>query len=352
MRPPLGRRSAFTLIELLVVIAIIAVLIGLLLPAVQKVREAAARMQCQNNLKQIALGVQNYHDANNQFPPTFYGGYANTPPAGGYKSTSMNWSFLAKILPYIEQDNLYKASRIADGDNGYPLPPANGTNQQEYEVPDGVPGTIKFAGENNTGQVIKTYLCPSDPGASQGNYRDTTPYMRGNGRPNGTLAGITNYFGCGGSMNPWQSPYTNPGTEGPSPDLPPGHGWNNDPWRNGDGIFFSSSFRKPRKMASILDGTTNTVMLGEDVAGRNVDIGYNWVHSVCEYRLMNCPLNYRQPDGKFWNRWFDLGFYSYHPTGANFAMVDGSVRFLSESTALGVIRGLGTIQGGEVVQLP
>ena len=122
MTTPFRRRSAFTLIELLVVIAIIAILIGLLLPAVQKVREAAARMQCSNNLKQIALGLQNYHDVTGQFPATMYGGYANTPPAGGYKSTSMNWSWLAKILPYIEQDNLYKAANIAAGENGYPLP--------------------------------------------------------------------------------------------------------------------------------------------------------------------------------------------------------------------------------------
>src|SRR6266851_8856619 len=117
----MNKRQAFTLIELLVVIAIIAVLIGLLVPAVQKVREAAARAQCQNNLKQIALGLHHYHDAYKKFPNTFYGGYGNTPPAGGYKSTSMCWSFLAKMLPYIEQDNLYKTARIADAENGWPL---------------------------------------------------------------------------------------------------------------------------------------------------------------------------------------------------------------------------------------
>jgi prepilin-type N-terminal cleavage/methylation domain-containing protein/prepilin-type processing-associated H-X9-DG protein len=352
MTTPFRRRSAFTLIELLVVIAIIAVLIGLLLPAVQKVREAAARMQCSNNLKQISLGLHNYHDVNNQFPTTMYGGYSNTPPAGGYKSTSMNWSWLAKILPYIEQDNLYKAANIAAGANGYPLPTPNGSNQQEYEIPDTVPGTIKFAGEANTGTVVKTFLCPSDGKNSQGTYRDTTIYMSGSGRPNGTQAGITNYFGCGGSMNPWQSPYTNPGTEGGSPDLPAGHGWNNDPWRNGDGLLFASSFRKPRRMASISDGTSNTVVVGEDVFGRIPDIGHNWVHSACQFRLTNCPINYRQTNGQNWNRWLDLGFYSNHTGGANFALADGSVRFVSDTAALGLVRGLGTIQGGEVLQLP
>src|SRR5262245_34479672 len=163
MRATRPRRTAFTLIELLVVIAIIAVLIGLLLPAVQKVREAAARMQCQNNLKQISLACHTYHDAFQVFPTMFYGGYANTPPAGGYHATSMNWSFLAKLLPYIEQNNLYQQAQIAAGGNGWPQPPFQaGVNQQEYQIPSGTPGTIQFAADLGlTQSVIKTYLCPS-----------------------------------------------------------------------------------------------------------------------------------------------------------------------------------------------
>ncbi len=125
------RRSAFTLIELLVVIAIIAVLIGLLLPAVQKVREAAARMSCTNNLKQLGLAVHAYHDANGSLPPGYSasGSYVN-----GSTDTSPGWAWGAYILPYIEQGNL--------------------KNQFNMNLPVQNSPAIQT--------VVKTYLCPSD----------------------------------------------------------------------------------------------------------------------------------------------------------------------------------------------
>jgi prepilin-type processing-associated H-X9-DG protein len=78
----------------------------------------------------------------------------------------------------------------------------------------------------------------------------------------------------------------------------------------------------------------------------------DWVHSVNQFRLANCPINYRRPNGQFWDNWYDMGFNSRHPGGAQFALADGSVRFISESIQLGMYRALSTIQAGEVVQLP
>src|SRR5262245_19762062 len=127
MRRPVELRRAFTLIELLVVIAVIAVLIGLLLPAVQKVREAAARAKCQNNLKQIGLALHNYENSYNRFPPN--GVY----PIGATASDS--YSALARLLPFIEQTSLYQLIDLNEA--------ANVQN-------------------NVTSQRIPTYLCPSE----------------------------------------------------------------------------------------------------------------------------------------------------------------------------------------------
>src|SRR5438874_11275751 len=160
-------RPGFTLIELLVVIAIIAVLIGLLLPAVQKVREAAARMSCSNNLKQIGLAIHSYHDTEGMIPINRYGDYSASSAFGGPYFTSSSWSFLAVLLPYLEQSNLYQAGQIANS-----IQTAKGID------PGGAAGTPTLAASAAIAGIVKAFLCPSDQAVSIGQFRESTRYMR------------------------------------------------------------------------------------------------------------------------------------------------------------------------------
>jgi prepilin-type N-terminal cleavage/methylation domain-containing protein/prepilin-type processing-associated H-X9-DG protein len=196
------RRKGFTLIELLVVIAIIAILIGLLLPAVQKVREAAARMQCSNNLKQLGLAAHNYHDASQRLP------FASTVPYAAVNNDSNlmmempfgpNWAVW--ILPYIEQDNLYKQANPAS----YPgVAIVNDPKGKFYLQPANY-ATVNTSWRVIRGATVKTYLCPSD-GNNQTPYNDPsgvgTPPETGWARGNyAATAGFDDYDHVNGGNN-------------------------------------------------------------------------------------------------------------------------------------------------------
>lgn len=321
------RQRAFTLIELLVVIAIIAILIGLLLPAVQKVREAAQRTKCQNNLKQLGLALHNFHDANNVLPPGLgavgdrqtmsasnpNSAYLPTLPSGLRYASWNTW-----ILPQVEQDALYKSMRQTSNTGGPPAPP------------------------------LPVFTCPSDA-------RLDLIYDAGN-RP------ITMYAGVSGTAN-------NSGT-----------------WPICNGVLYN---RSAVKFTDITDGTSSTLMIGEHPPSPNLDWGWwdtatypgiAWwdmdvVLGVTETRCgesgpcynteqsarnFTCPTTFTYSDvgppavtsgAPYMTRSNFCDYYKFwsnHNGGAYFTFADGSVRFIPY-TAAPVMPRIATRARGEVV---
>jgi len=287
----LSRRSAFTLIELLVVIAIIAILIGLLLPAVQKVREAAARAQCQNNLKQLGLAAHNYESAHNVLPPGWLGPIPNETRGS---TNGVQWvGVLAFLLPYIEQENIYRGLQIVWDLNQ--VGPAWYTNTTNWTLAH---------------SQIKILLCPSDDPKSailgvgvNGHFYNTASIFidyRADTYANSIAGGLgrTSYGGISGTAGAGQHPLSS----------------------RYEGVFTN---RSRNRIATIYDGSSNTLMFGESLGGL--------INSVRQYSASwffpGLPtvggINFNNPI-----EWYQ--YSSRHTSIVNFCFADGSVRPLRE----------------------
>jgi prepilin-type N-terminal cleavage/methylation domain-containing protein/prepilin-type processing-associated H-X9-DG protein len=329
-------RRGFTLIELLVVIAIIAILIGLLLPAVQKVREAAARMQCSNNLKQIALANHNYHDANGAFVP-------------GVGKNGCCWgTWMVPILPYVEQENLFKLYTNFGG--------------LDYS------GPRYGAGSNNTvsSTRLTTFTCPSDTPQSWGT-RTKHNYV--------VNAGNTTFFQVALPLR------CTPGTAGCTPFLGAPFNYYTDSDLNWDSTFpynappppagpdaNNGRMGRPVKIAEITDGTSNTILASEALQGRGNDLrGFTWWGGAAAFTAYMPPnsteqdvvtggicvplVSPRMPctTTSTTSRARLMGARSLHAGGGvNAVMCDGSVRFVRDSIDIITWRALSTARGGEV----
>jgi prepilin-type N-terminal cleavage/methylation domain-containing protein/prepilin-type processing-associated H-X9-DG protein len=313
-RSSVRKRHGFTLIELLVVIAIIAILIGLLLPAVQKIREAANRMKCSNNLKQLGLALHNYHDVNGTFPP-------HVPNTAVPNNTMPGYT--VHILSFIEQDNLARTTLL---------------DQPAY--------TPANANRAAGGNRINMFLCPSyseirshstiDNTGGQNAY--TTHYV-GNMGPIGTNLTTGQPYPAitGGSQGPQA-------TDGVLPLYP-------------SVITASPTVAAGVTIAAITDGTSNTLMLFE-VAWRGLEVApaalRAWPRG-CAFRndctasknVTNQMNTVKYLNGTNYN---DISMGSNHPSGCNVALGDGSVRFLRASVDLNrVLLPLASRSGGEVL---
>jgi prepilin-type N-terminal cleavage/methylation domain-containing protein/prepilin-type processing-associated H-X9-DG protein len=363
------RRRGFTLIELLVVIAIIGILIALLLPAVQKIREAAANLQCRNNLKQIALAAHNYHDGNGHFPAGNICRQGTNPAGtpGGIGTVSYYDTWGIALLPYIEQGNVY--------------------NLWNKDMPNIAPDSV--AGPNFTlmrQTNLKVYNCPSDVSAGVG----FTPYRPDSGNDYLTL-------GAGGPGG--NGPYKN----GPYPLFAPstyrcvsgatygGADWwshPNNPDDGGGDENWDDASQVPSLLAhfpgdrgvmhataptigaswesfnSISDGTSNTLMFGEYATKTQPGRRTFWAFAYTSYNesvvSFNAPWTLMadyQVCSAFSSPFHVNGanqckraWGSFHTGGLNFAFCDGSVHTLSRNVdMIYVLPALATISGGEII---
>ena len=317
-----SNRNGFTLIELLVVIAIIAILIGLLLPAVQKVREAAARLTCTNNLKQIGLAVMNYESTYRHYPMCRV---SNAGARAIYGNS--NRSLFVMLLPYIEQEALYKKYEAVYA----PFPTTTGANRRDWDHTD---MTSIYQTK------VKTLICPSNPGptvdSGTSNNAFTNAATSDYNVMNGVeLASAPNAYTMG------LIPYTL-----------------DDSSRRG-----MLDFTAPTTPANITDGTSNTLLVVED-AGRPSRYAKGKIQSG----LRSSGAAWGDNDGTFTLHGFSTDgltqggpcaincnnsneVYSFHTGGANVVFGDGSVRFFKENISIGIVAAVITKSNGEVVNV-
>ncbi|MBC7856273.1 MAG: DUF1559 domain-containing protein [Pirellulaceae bacterium] len=305
------RQFGFTLIELLVVIAIIGLLIALLLPAVQFARETARRAECQSKLRQIGMAVHLFHDANRQLPTNQYGDYDAPAAFGGYSQASQSWSFLSRLLPYLENEQLLRTGGIPE---------------------------LSLQSSPALAQSLPMFLCPSDTAISWKVRGETSHYML-----TGIPVGLTNYKGVMGS-NLCYGAWYNTSAAGDC-----------ECWFKGDGMFYPMDWQLPKSLSSIQDGTSNTLMIGEDTwyEAKGYGQGFAWAHAVETSLTCAIPPNNRTTPPPIPNDFAELiGFKSKHPGGVNFTLADGSTRFVPSTITLRAYRAMGTIGTNEVAPAP
>jgi prepilin-type N-terminal cleavage/methylation domain-containing protein len=324
----LRARLGFTLIELLVVIAIIAILIGLLLPAVQKVREAAARSQCQNNLKQIALGAHNYESAYGVLPPGSLGPCVSCTPASPGFFDGQWTGVLTMILPYVEQENIYRQLTVSKDLNSILTPSVSTTSATPWwgVNPD---WSLAFS-------KIKTFRCPSDPIQSATATVNGPMIAIGPAPPYPTNAITGGYFGGGNTIDLGLSNYAGvagalgKASESSTSDAASGPGANLAQY---EGILFN---RSKTSIVSITDGTSNTLMFGEglgcEATGGTQSFKWAWMGIGGLPTKFGIAPGGGGPTPTSTNAGASLGGWNYfssaHTGTVQFAMGDGSVRAL------------------------
>jgi prepilin-type N-terminal cleavage/methylation domain-containing protein/prepilin-type processing-associated H-X9-DG protein len=347
-------RSAFTLIELLVVIAIIGILIALLLPAVQKIREAAARMKCQNNLKQLGLALHNYHGDNQRFPP----GRRSTASSEGYGMPTyasdpimQNMNGLVLLLPYIEQGPLYNQfNKNATFGNftSTMLNQPGPSKSSKFATPDAIAsGNAALASA-----TIPILLCPSDNGNP---VISPSPYYSPDVVVTGTTLSTT---GIKATKTSYDFISNSAGV-----------GYFNY-WSNASlGTRYMFGENSTTRITDVSDGTSNTLMMGEQTLSLYNGVTCSWAYtgwvSVGIDPVGSWNTTYPAQGLNIWNynnnpapnntpgqraSWYNAA--SLHPGGVNFVFADGSVHFISQSIDVVSLTYLSRMSDGQVIPNP